>query len=204
MKKYLIFIFILSTVFLTLWIQHTKIKDLMRDRDKYRSNTEVLLGDIERYRTENDLKAASVGTLRLKISEFERLRSEDADLIKSLQVKNRSLQAVTSAQMETINELRGNVRDSVIYLKGDTVKEILHCVDITDKWYEFHGCLDDSGNFSGKHINREDIAIAATVKYKRFLGFLWKTRKVKDRKIDAVSRNPATSITNIEYIEIED
>jgi hypothetical protein len=204
MKKYLIWAAIILAVAAVFWIQNAKIKRLTTERDKYRSNTETLLQDVERYQTKDSLNAVTVGVLKLKVSEFEKYRADDAALIKSLQSKNRDLQAVTTAQLETINELRGTVRDSIVYLPGDTVTTVLRCVDIVEPWFELHGCAKPDGTFTGTHINRDSILIAATVKYKRFLGFLWKTRKVKNRKIDAVSKNPATHILGIEYIEIEE
>lgn len=204
MKKYLIWAAIILAVAAVFWIQNAKIKRLTTERDKYRSNTETLLQDVERYQTKDSLNAVTVGVLKLKVSEFEKYRADDAALIKSLQSKNRDLQAVTTTQLETINELRGTVRDSIVYLPGDTVTTVLRCVDIVEPWFELHGCAKPDGTFTGTHINRDSILIAATVKYKRFLGFLWKTRKVKNRKIDAVSKNPATHILGIEYIEIEE
>lgn len=204
MKKYLILAAIILAVAAALWVQHAKIKRLTDERDKYRSNTEALLADVERYQTKDSLNAVTVGVLQLKLSEFEKYRADDAALIKTLQTKNRDLQAVTTAQLQTINELRGTVRDSIVYLPGDTVTTVLRCVDITDPWFELHGCATPAGEFTGTFVNRDSLLIAATVKYKRFLGFLWKTRKVKNRKIDAVSKNPNTEILGIEYVEIEE
>ena len=204
MKKYLILAAIILAVAAALWVQHAKIKRLTDERDKYRSNTEALLADVERYQTKDSLNAVTVGVLQLKLSEFEKYRADDAALIKTLQTKNRDLQAVTTAQLQTINELRGTVRDSIVYLPGDTVTTVLRCVDITDPWFELHGCATPAGSFTGTFVNRDSLLIAATVKYKRFLGFLWKTRKVKNRKIDAVSKNPNTDILGVEYIEIEE
>jgi hypothetical protein len=198
---YLILAVVLAT---TIGIQRKRIQDIKADRDKYRSNTEALLQDVERYQTKDSLNAVTVRVLQLKVSEFEKYRADDAALIKTLQTKNRDLQNVTTAQLQTINELRGTVRDSIVYLPGDTVTTVLRCVDIIDPWFELHGCATPAGDFSGTYINRDSLLIAATVKYKRFLGFLWKTRKVKNRKIDAVSKNPNTEILGIEYIEIEE
>lgn len=204
MKKYLILAAIILAVAAALWVQHAKIKRLTDERDKYRSNTETLLQDVERYQTKDSLNAVAVGVLELKLSEYKKYRADDAALIKSLQTKNRDLQAVTTAQLETINQLRGTVRDSIVYLPGDTVTTVLRCVDIADPWFELHGCATPAGEFTGTFINRDSLLIAATVQYKRFLGFLWKTRKVKNRKIDAVSKNPNTEILGVEYIEIEE
>lgn len=186
-----------------LWVQHAKIKRLTDERDKYRSNTEALLADVERYQTKDSLNAVTVGVLQLKLSEFEKYRADDAALIKTLQTKNRDLQAVTTAQLQTINELRGTVRDSIVYLPGDTVTTVLRCVDITDPWFELHGCATPAGNFTGTFVNRDSLLIAETVQYKRWLGFLWKTNKIKNRQIDVVSKNPATKILGVEFVTIE-
>lgn len=204
MKKILIYTAIIGAIAAVLYGQYARIKSLTAERDKYRSNTETLLQNVEQYKTKDSLNAATVGTLRLTLSEYQKYRADDAALIKRLQTKNRDLQAVTTAQLETINELRGTVRDSVVYLPGDTVTTVLRCVDIVEPWFELHGCAHPDNTFTGVHINRDSLLIAATVKYKRFLGFLWKTRKVKSRKIDAVSKNPATHILRVEYIEIEE
>lgn len=205
MKKYIIIAAIALAVaaVVTIWVQRSRINQLTGERDKYRTNTETLLQDVSRYQTKDSLNAAKVGVLELKLSEFERYRASDAELIKTLQTKNRELEAVTTAQMETITQLRGTVRDSIVYLPGDTTTTILKCVDISDPWFSLNGCTTPDGTFTGTFINRDSILIAATVQYKRFLGFLWKTNKVKNREIDIISKNPHTKIIGVEYIEIE-
>lgn len=205
MKKYIIIAAIALAVaaVVTICVQRSRINQLTGERDKYRSNTETLLQDVSRYQTKDSLNAAKVGVLELKLSEFERYRASDAELIKTMQTKNRELEAVTTAQMETITQLRGNVRDSIVYLPGDTTTTVLKCVDICDPWFSLKGCTTPDGTFNGTFINRDSILIAATVQYKRFLGFLWKTNKVKNREIDIISKNPHTKIMGIEYIELE-
>lgn len=205
MKKYLIWAAIAMVVaaVATIWVQRTKIEKLTDERNRYRGNTETLLQDVETYKTKDSLNAAKVGVLELKLSEFEKYRASDAELIKTLQTKNRELEAVTTAQMETITKLRGTVRDSVVYLPGDTVTTVLRCVDIVEPYFELHGCATPDGQFTGTHINRDSLLIVETVQYKRWLGFLWKTKKIKNREIDVISRNPHTKIMGVEYIEIE-
>lgn len=197
---YLILAVVLAT---TIGIQRKRIQDIKADRDKYRSNTEALLSDVEHYKTKDSLNAAKVGNLTLKVSEYEKYRADDAALIKTLQTRNRDLQRVTTTQLETINELRGTVRDSIVYLPGDTVTTVLRCVDIVEPWFELHGCTHPDNTFTGTHINRDSLLIAETVQYKRFWGFLWKTNKVKNREIDVVSKNPATEILGVEFVTIE-
>lgn len=205
MKKYLIIAAIALAVsaVVTIWVQRSRINTLTGERDKYRTNTETLLQEVSRYQTKDSLNAAKVGVLGLKLSEFEKYRASDAELIKTLQTKNRELERVTTTQMETINELRATVRDSVVYLPGDTVTTVLRCVDIVEPYFELHGCATPDGQFTGTHINRDSLLIVETVQYKRWLGFLWKTKKIKNRQIDVVSKNPATKILGVEFVTIE-
>lgn len=202
MKKYLILAAIIMAVAVAFWVQQSRIKSLTAERDKYRSNTETLLQDVRTYQTKDSLNAAKVGVLELKLSEFEKYRASDAELIKTLQTKNRELERVTTTQMETINELRATVRDSVVYLPGDTVTTVLRCIEYSDKWVDFDGCIINN-TFSGKIITRDSLLITETVQYKRWLGFLWKTKRIKNREFDIVSKNPHTKITGFEVITIE-
>ena len=205
MKKYLIWAAIAMVVaaVATIWVQRTKIEKLTDERNRYRGNTETLLQDVETYKTKDSLNAAKVGVLELKLSEFEKYRASDAELIKTLQTKNRELEAVTTAQMETITKLRGTVRDSIVYLPGDTTTIVLKCVDISDPWFSLKGCTTPDGTFTGTFINRDSILIAQTIEYKRFLNFLWKTKKIKNVDFRIVSRNPYTKILGFEVVTIE-
>lgn len=203
MKKYIILAAIIMAVAAAFWFQQKRINNLTEERDKYRSNTEILLQDVKTYQTKDSLNAIKVGNLELSLAEYKKYRADDAALIKSLQTKNRDLQRVTTAQMETINELRANVRDSIVYLPGDTVTTVLRCIDIVEPWFELHGCTTPDGVFTGTHINRDSLLIAETVQYKRWLGFLWKTKRIKNREFDIVSKNPNSKITGFEVITIE-
>lgn len=202
MKKYIILAAIIMAVAAAFWVQQSRIKRLTAERDKYRNNTETLLQDVRTYQTKDSLNAAKVGNLELKLSEYKKYRADDAALIKSLQTKNRDLQRVTTAQMETINELRANVRDSIVYLPGDTVTTILRCIEYSDQWVDFDGCIINN-TFSGKIITRDSLLITESVQYKRWLGFLWKTKRIKNREFDIVSKNPNSKITGFEVITIE-
>ena len=205
MKNYLIIAAIALAVaaIATIWVQRSRINELTGERDKYRTNTETLLQDVSRYQTKDSLNAIKVGNLELSLAEYKKYRADDLALIKTLQAKNRDLERVTTTQMETINELRATVRDSVVYLPGDTVTTVLRCIDIVEPWFELHGCTTPAGVFTGTHINRDSLLIAETVQYKRFWGFLWKTKKIKNREIDVVSKNPATRILGVEFVTIE-
>lgn len=185
-----------------IWGQSARITQLKDECNTYRTNTETLLLDMERYQIKDSLNAAKVGELELRLSEYERYRADDAKLIRTLKIKNKELQAVTAAQLETITELSGTVKDSIVYLPGDTVV-YAKCIDVVDPYIELHGCATPDNKFSGTIITRDSLLITEVVEYKRFLNFLWRTRKIKNREFDIVSRNPYTNIVGFEVVTMK-
>lgn len=181
-------------------LQALRIKSLIRERDRYRNNTTALLQDVEYYRTCDSLSAAKVEVLSLKLSELERYRVEDMKVIESLKIRKRDLEQVTTMQMQTIAELRGTVADTVMVVKQvhDTV-QVLH---VSDKWIDLHGIVAD-GAFDGTLEVRDSLLIAETVKRARFLGFLWRTKRIKSHQIDVTNKNPYSTIVGIKSIVIE-
>ena len=200
MKKY-IWLIVAGLVVVTvavLDVQCRRIRALASERDRYKANTEILAGKVDYYRTSDSLNAASVQTLRLTVSEYAKFRAEDAATIRQLTAKNRDLQGVIKNQTSQIYELSSSVRDTMVIIR-DSIVVPAQTVRCGDEWYSFEGILT-AGEFSGKMETRDDILVAETVRYKRFLGFLWKTKKIKDRRIDVVSRNPHSKITDVEHV----
>ena len=200
MKKWLIVGAIFAALLVFAGFQQNAIENLKQERNRYERNTESLLLDVEQYKTRDSLNAAKVGALELTIQEYKRFRAADARLIKTLQTKNRDLTAITAAQSQTIMELSAVPRDTVII--RDSVAMPAVAVHTGDAWYDFDGILTEQ-EFTGTLVNRDSLLVAETVQYKRFLGFLWKTKRIKNKQIDVVSKNPHTTIMGIEYIEIE-
>lgn len=181
-------------------IQHRRIQQLTGERDKYRHNTEALLTDVETYRVRDSLNAACVQSLELTVKEFERFRAADAALIKQLKARNRDLAAVNKTQSQTIIDLRATPKDTTII--RDTIQIPAVAVHCGDAWFDFDGLLT-ADEFTGTLANRDSLVVVESVQYKRFLGFLWKTNKVKNRRVDVVSKNPHSTIMGVEHVVIE-
>ena len=181
-------------------IQHRRIQQLTGERDKYRHNTEALLTDVETYRVRDSLNAACVQSLELTVKEFERFRAADAALIKQLKARNRDLAAVNKTQSQTIIDLRATPKDTTII--RDTIQIPAVAVHCGDAWFDFEGLLT-ADEFTGTLANRDSLVVVESVQYKRFLGFLWKTNKVKNRRVDVVSKNPHSTIMGVEHVVIE-
>lgn len=181
-------------------LQAMRIKSLTGERDRYRSNTTALLRDVERYRTSDSLNAVKTEVLSLKLSEMERYRAEDLKTIESLKLRKKDLEQVTTMQMQTIADLRGTVADTVVMVRE--VRDTVQVLHVSDEWIDLHGIVAD-GAFDGTLEVRDSIYIVESVQRARFLGFLWRTKRVKSRKVDVMNKNPYTEIMGIESIIIE-
>ena len=198
MKKYLILAaVIIAAAIAVIWVDK-KIDRLTAQRDKYRNNTETLLADVETYRVRDSLNAARVQSLELTVKEFERFRAADAALIKQLKARNRDLAAVNKTQSQTIIDLRAIPRDTMVI--RDTIPIPAVAVHCGDAWYNFDGILTKD-EFTGNMEHRDSLLLVESVRYKRFLW--WKTKKIKDRQLDCVSKSPHNSIIGLEYVVIE-
>ncbi len=194
-------IFVLALLVAGNVFQFNRTKKLTDERDRYKNNTEVLMGDVEQYKVRDSLNVARVQSLELTLDEFKRYRAEDAALIKQLKTKNRDLQSVVTSQSQSIYELSAIPKDTVIVRDSVMINALLlHC---GDEWFDFDGILSN-GKLEGNMITRDSLLLAETVKYKRFLGFLWKTNKIQNRMIDVISKNPHTLIQDVELITIEE
>lgn len=95
-------------------------------------------------------------------------------------------------------ELSAIPRDTVII--RDSVAMPAVAVHTGDAWYDFSGLLTKD-EFTGKMEHRDTLLLVETVQYKRCLFF--KTKKVKNRQLDVVSKSPHNTIVGLEHIVIE-
>ena len=199
MKKYLIIgaVILFACMIGEIVYQDVKINRLTAERDKYKTNTETLLEQTATYKVRDSLNAAKVGTLELTLKEFEKYRADDAALVRDLKTRNRDLDRLNKAQAQTIIELSAVPRDTVLQIDTAFVKaRAVHC---GDSWYSFDGLITDDA-FTGTLQNREELVLTETVRYRKFL--FWKTKRVKERELEAVSKNPHTTIESMEHILI--
>lgn len=200
MKKIIIILGVLVVV-LVAYFLNVRVSQLKHDRDTYKRNNAVLLNDVKYYRVLDSLNAARVGVLELSIQDYERFMKEDADLISKLKRKNEELQNFSKIQAETIIKIRAQVKDSLIYIPGDTAYQLIPCVSFRDSWTNIEACVYNDTLIGDIQI-RDSLILYETIIYKRLLGFLWKTKKIKERSFNIVSKNPYTEIKGVEVVSI--
>lgn len=211
MKKIIIKIAIIAVAILAFVLAFHKIHKLKEENARLLSNQEILLtqkqtimAESQAYRVSDSLNAAKVSELQFTLKEYKKYRAQDLQLIEQLKVKKSDLQKVIDSQTETINSLSAKLNDSIRIDTVTNIADTLKCFDYKSKWTDVSGCIDlKCDNINLQIKNRESLKIVETVVYKRFLGFLWKTNRVKDRQVDVVSENPNTTITNLDYVSIK-
>lgn len=195
MKTKITLIGIICALVIFIIIMFKQNNIISQDRDLYKRNMNLALMECVEWKTKDSLSAAKNATLNLKISELERYRINDINQINQLKKKNEELNNLIKNSSKTEIKIITQLKDTVIY--KDTVK----CFNWNDNWTSVKGLIQKDTvdlNIS----NSDSLVISVATKYKRFLGFLWKTKKIKDQNVYVVSKNPHTTITNIEYYGI--
>ena len=210
MKKIALEIAMAIVVIASIAVALSRERKLREENARLLNNQEILLtqkqsamAKSQMYKTSDSLNAAKVSELQFTLKEYKKYRAQDLRLIEQLKIKKSNVQTITTVQTETMSSFSIKLNDSI---RVDTVVNItdtLKCFDYKSKWTDVSGCIDLKHNSTDLQIkNRESLKIVETVIYKRFLGFLWRTNRVKDRQIDVVSENPNTIITNLDYIRV--
>ena len=195
MKTKITLIGIICALVIFIIIMFKQNNIISQDRDLYKRNMNSALMECVEWKTKDSLSAAKNATLNLKISELERYRIDDINQINQLKKKNEELNNLIKNSSKTEIKIITQLKDTVIY--KDTVKYF----NWNDNWTSVKGLIQKDTvdlNIS----NSDSLVISVATKYKRFLGFLWKTKKIKDQNVYVVSKNPHTTITNIEYYGI--
>lgn len=166
------------------------------------SENNILMAESRKYKTADSLNAIKVSELRLTLEEYKKYRAEDMMLINKLKLDKRDMQKVIDLQAETVNQLKAELRDTVIIIEEQAQE--LKAFEYRSEWTDVNGLIDLNANSVDLSIkNRESLVLVETLEYKRFLGFLWKTKSIKNRSVDIVSLNPNTEIIDANYESIE-
>lgn len=211
MKKIIIKIAIIAVAIIALVLAFHKIHKLKEENARLLSNQEILLtqkqaimAESQTYKVSDGLNATKVSELQFTLKEYKKYRTQDLRLIELLKVKKSDLQKVIGSQTETINSLSAKLNDSIRIDTATNKIDTLKCFDYKSKWTDVKGYMDlKCDSISLQIKNRESLKIVETVVYKRFLGFLWKTNKIKDRQVDVISENPNTTIINLDCVSIK-
>lgn len=159
----------------------------LKEQGRLRGNQSTLLDSIESYRVRDSLSGASIGTLTLKLSEVESYRAEDKKLIEDMGVRLRRVENYSKVSLNSSYTIEATI------------------VDTADNWRYRTEWIDLRARRQSDTLRAEVIVYDTIVQVLhrvprfRFLGIWFGTKAVRQ---EIVSKNPHTSITAAEYIEI--
>jgi hypothetical protein len=164
-------------------------------------NVTALLDDVKHYKVNDSLSCAKVGELELSLAETKKVLADEMQTIKNLSNVNiKDMSEVGKLATTTEYKVIERLRDTTIHTH-DTIEQV-KVVEVEKPYYQVKAVVvRDTINIDVK--TRDSLLIVETIKYKRFLGFLWKTKHIKSRNVDVVSKNPATTIEDVQWITIE-
>ena len=174
-----------------------QVDKLRKENNLLKTNQEILLSDIERYKIAGSINVARIGELNLSLSEYKKYRAEDAELIKKL--KADKLAAVSNVKIETkIEQVPVTIHDT-IYKQAQ-----LKAFDYKSKWTDVSGIIMPDSVLLDI-ANREELIITESFQKKKF----WFIKLpawlfgYKSKKIDIISKNPNTEVVGAEFITIK-
>ena len=205
MKNTIYRIAAIAALALCAFLAWKRYKSVMAERDLLRSNQETILRDYDiklkeanMYKVRDSLSAVKMGAMQLTLEEYKALNSDAYSIIKELKGRNGDLESAVEASMVNEKVIHTYIRDTVLI--GDTVQHFSY----SDKWTIVTGFVKYPDSVYLQVRNREYIRAIEVVEYKRFLGFLWKTKRIKSRDIKIMSDNPNTEIIDASYVRIAD
>jgi hypothetical protein len=190
MNRVLFVVAVVATCFAMvcgLMLRHTR-----GELRRLEQNVESLMGDVEHYKTRAEKSAASVAILELKIEEFKRMQSRDAEQIRSLGIRLRRTESFAKSVTATNSSLSIALRDSVV--ERDTVK----IFDTT------HGGTTLSGRVASDSLSisikqRDTLYQVVHRVPRKFLFLRFGTKAIHQ---DVWTSNPLSEVVYTEYIEL--
>lgn len=165
-------------------------------------NQQSLLGEVKYYTNEAEQLTASVQRITLRADELERLIPAYEKEVSALQLRISDLESIAHISTQTSATVEATVEPYVppdtVELLADKMPQSFH---YADSWLRVDGSIL-AGKVECNIKVVDSLVLVAHRKPKYFLW--WKVCKGKIVDYDVISKNPYTTITSLEYIEVED
>ena len=196
MKRYLVSIIIIAASLISLGISVKSCVNKNHEIERLEHNQEALQDGVTYYRTADSIHVASVQVLTL---ERDELKKHYDDLVKeaaNLKLQVKRLESASRTVLSTNYGLEMQWQDNVVYLDGTV--DTIRCLDYQDNYLTFKGC--DEGDLLKADIFIVDTLVQFVHRVpKQWWFFKWGTKAIRQ---EVLSKNPHTTITYTEYIEL--
>lgn len=159
------------------------------------NNQANLLGQVNRFRTENGILVEKSNQLQLTVDELREYNLISEKELKELNVKYKNLQSYLNLEIESKRDTTVVVKDSIVYIDSSLVKA--RTFNYSDNWYS---C---KGTFYGDKVDldmscRHKINTASEVIYKGW----WIFKRPKKVEVTVWVSNPKDTITKNIVIDV--
>lgn len=208
MRNYLLlFTAIIFSASIVYCIKSCRTIDALKDDiNAYQRNERSFIDGIEHYKACNDLACAKVEELELSLSDAKKVIGDDMRIIESLKLKVKDMEQAQKISTKTEFKVVEKLKDTTIIKERETIfRDTIHdvrYVDVVKPYYDVHATIVHD-TIEMEVTTRDSLLVIENVTYKRFLGFLWKTKRVKSRTIDVVAKNPNTIIEDVQVVTIK-
>lgn len=193
---YIALLLLLSSAF-TSW-QYKREKE---ERKRLQGNQAALMEGIRRYKTKDSLNVVSIQALTLTKKEFEQHNTELANRVKDLGIKVKRLESVTSTGTTTTTYIKGEVRDSLIYVDREReMPDMMKCLKYISPYLMVDACVY-KGEFTGLVVSKDTLD--QFVHRVPRIEFLFVRIGTKGISQEIYSRNPHSEIHYSKYIKFK-
>lgn len=188
MKRLQIEIVVVAVLLIVIGVIFAFYKHEHSEKLRLKTNQDVLMSDVVRYKTSDSLNVIEVGQLTLTNKEFKDHNEKLMQTVDKLNLKVRRLENASETGTVTITEVKTIIKDSIIYVDKEPIK--VKCIDFDDGWVTAKGCVVN-GYFEGNIESRDTLQTFASRIPKQFLFIKFGTKGIKQT---IVSSNPHTII----------
>lgn len=174
-----------------------KNKQLKKEHDQYKQNTQSLLSEIQKIRIDSTTMAADVKVLKLSLSEYKEYRKEDAVTIKKMGAEIKSLQAAAKHQLEINAPVDTELKDTIVI--RDTVPVTIQKIVVDTPFLKINGVIEENRLTGNIHL---PVILNQAVWIEHKHRFLWWKWGVKAIHQTISSNNPHVDIVYSEYLMI--
>ena len=188
---------VIAVFAVTIMFLSGRVNRLKSDKQDLKEYIGLLTERGELYKTKDSLNAVSVKQYQIDIERYKQYNAEQYALIKSLRVDIKRLKSIISLSTTT----SGSIETPIIYKvvpRDSIIFDTIQCINYQDDWAMFMGCIED-GVFKADYTVLDSLVCVGHVVPRRFWFIKW---GVKDVKMDVVSKNPNTVISDVEVLTI--
>ena len=152
-------------------------REVIKENLRLERNQVALLSDsLSHYRTKNGALVSSVEQLEMTIGELKSHRSELVSQLRSMKIKLRDVQSLSTTAIENRVEVFVPIRDTIYIDTGRVIQaKAFHW---SDAWTSINGLIHDD-SIRVKYHSRDTLLQVVRVIPKKFLFFRWGVKEIR-------------------------